>query len=1134
MPVTKILIANRGEIAVRIARAAAERGIPTVAMHSEDDAASLHVRVADEAQPLPGQGVPAYLNIDAVIEAARASGADAIHPGYGFLAENPGFARRCAEAGLTFIGPTPEQLELFGDKVCARALAEACGVPVLPGTDAPTSLEEAEAFFRSLDGAAAIVKAVAGGGGRGMRVVRRIDDLEESLERASAEARAAFGDGSVYLERLVEAPRHIEVQIVGDGAGGVIHLWERDCSIQRRHQKLVEIAPSPGLPAALRDRIAEAAVTMARSAGYRGLGTFEFLVESRDLGEGSAFAFIEANPRVQVEHTVTEEVTGLDLVDLQVQIASGRTLADLGLTQDRVPAPRGFAIQARVNMETMGEDGSPRPAGGTLLAFEPPTGPGVRTDTFGYAGYTTSPRFDSLLAKVIAHSAVDFRGAAVRAYRALAEFRIEGVQTNLPFLQSILAHEDFLDGRYSTDFIEEHRDALFGALEGHRRLQFASAPEAPAPRRAGAQVDRTDVLAVLTHGAGGPAAAGPSAPDGSGAAATEGAVRSALQGTIVSIEVAPGDQVRAGQLLVVMEAMKMQHEVRATVSGTVERITVEEGDAIYEGEPLVFIEPGETAGDARAEEEHVDLDYIRPDLAEVERRRSYTYDDAPDRREAVEKRHTRGLRTARENIEDLCDPGTFVEYGGLVVPGAGGPEVEELARKYPHDGMVNGLGSINGKWFGDPASRCAVMSYDYTVLAGTQGSLNHRKTDRILEVAHDLAMPVVIFTEGGGGRAGGPGASSSGFRVGGPLDTPTWQRLGVLSGQVPLIGVNSGFSFAGNAALLGMCDVVIATQNSSIGMGGPAMIEGGNLGVFRPEEVGPMSVQVPNGVVDIAVADEVEAVAMTRQYLSYFQGDLPEWQEHDQRLLRHAVPENRLRVYDVRKVLETVADVGSYLELRPQFGKGMVTALIRIKGRPLGVIANNPQHQSGAIESDGADKAARFMQLCDAFDLPIASFCDTPGIMVGPEAEKTALVRHASRMFVISANITVPLVTVVLRKAYGLGAMTMGAGSFKSTAMAVSWPTGEFGGMGLEGQVKLGFRAELAAIEDPAQRLARYEELVARAYERGKALNAGVSFGVDDVIDPASTRDLIASVFSSWRKPERVAGTKKRTNVDTW
>ncbi|MDA1241324.1 MAG: carbamoyl-phosphate synthase large subunit, partial [Chloroflexi bacterium] len=603
-------------------------------------------------------------------------------------------------------------------------------------------------------------------------------------------------------------------------------------------------------------------------------------------------------------------------------------------------------------------------------------------------------------------------------------------------------------------------------------------------------------------------------------------------------EAEPGSLVRAGQVLLVMEAMKMQHEVVTPVAGTFQRTTVRVGDTVYAGHVLAYVEPGDVEIEAAGDEATIDLDEIRPDLAEVERRRAYGGHEA--RADATAKRHERGLRTARENVEDLCDPGTFVEYGGLVVPSSMGRDADDLARRYPADGMINGIGAINGAQFGDAANRCVVMSYDYTVLAGTQGSLNHRKTDRMLEVAGEWGLPVVIFTEGGGGRAGGAGASTSGeasqFRVGGPLDTPTWRSLGVLSGQVPLVGINSGFSFAGNAALLGCCDVVIATANSSIGMGGPAMIEGGNLGVFRPEEVGPMSVQVPNGVVDIAVADEVEAVAVAKQYLGYFQGALPAWEAADQRLLRRAIPENRLRVYNIRSVIETLADTGSVLELRPEFGKGMVTALIRIEGKPAGLIANNPMHQSGAIESDGADKAARFMQLCDAFDLPIVSLCDTPGIMVGPEAEKTALVRHSARMFVVGANVSVPMITIVLRKAYGLGAMTMAVGTLKAPAMSVSWPTGEFGGMGLEGQVKLGFRAELAAIEDPAARKERYEELVAKAYERGKALNAAVSFGVDDVIDPADTRALIAHTFAavSHPAPRLDRRTKKRAHVDTW
>jgi acetyl-CoA carboxylase carboxyltransferase component len=399
----------------------------------------------------------------------------------------------------------------------------------------------------------------------------------------------------------------------------------------------------------------------------------------------------------------------------------------------------------------------------------------------------------------------------------------------------------------------------------------------------------------------------------------------------------------------------------------------------------------------------------------------------------------------------------------------------------------------------------------------------------------------VFFTEGGGGRAGTGGQRAGGTRtnrysdVGGgrPLDTPTFATMGRLSGGVPTVGITSRYCFAGNAALLGCCDVIIATANANIGMGGPALVEGGDLGVFRPEEIGPMDVQVPNGVVDIAVEDEEEAVAAAKKYLSYFQGSVEQWECADQRLLRRVIPENRLRIYDVREVIETLADTDSVLELRRHFGLGMVTSFIRIEGQPIGVVGNNPSHLAGAIDSDGADKAARFMQLCDAFDIPLLVLCDTPGMMVGPEVEKTALVRHCSRLFVTGANLTIPHFTLVLRKAYGLGAQAMAGGSFKEPFFAVAWPTGEFGGMGLEGQVKLGYRNELAAIEDTEERTARYEELVAMAYERGRAINSGVSFGVDDVIDPMDTRQWLLNGLRSVPQAERRT-EKKRRNVDTW
>ena len=1147
----KLLVANRGEVAIRVIRAATDLGIATVAVHSVDDARALHVRKADLARALPGSGVAAYLDGDAIIGVAEQEGCDAIHPGYGFLSENADFARRCAAAGMTFVGPRPETLELFGDKLQARTLAEQSDVPVLAATPLIDDPEQARAFLASLDkGEAIIIKAVAGGGGRGMRVVRTVEEVDEAVERCRSEAAAAFGDGSVYAERLLERARHIEVQIVGDATGAVIHLGERDCSVQRRHQKLVEIAPSPGLPDAARQKLLAAAVSLAARAGLQSLGTFEFLVGPVESDEPS-IAFIEANPRLQVEHTVTEEVTGIDLVQLQLRLAGGETLEQLGLDQASVPAPRGFAIQARVNMETMSADGTPMPAGGTLTAFEPPTGPGVRTDTFGYAGYQTSPRYDSLLAKVIAHSS-DFSAAVRRTERALAEFRVGGVSTNIAFLHAILRHPEFRAGTVTTLFVEAEMAELVSG--GSTRELFFESPARPrratglVPRTAGAAIDRLDPLAVLTHSKSAvePVHAStdgddfddyddydetPTGPPGTVA------VETLLQGTIVSLEAEVGDLVQAGQTVLVMEAMKMEHVLVTPVAGKVREIAVRPGDTVYDHSPVVFIEEMDVEGAAAASAVELDPDYIRPDLALVHERHAVLEDDA--RPDAVAARHAAGQRMARANVYDLCDPGTFVEYGGLGLPTGMDRPRAEVIRRYPTDGMITGVGAINGAQFGDPASRCAVLAYDYTVLAGTQGGVNHRKTDRLLEVAHQWKLPVVLFTEGGGGRAGQRRASRNSAgepilsQVGGPGDTPTWQRLGALSGLVPLVGINSGFSFAGNAALLGCCDVIIATANSSIGMGGPALIEGGGLGVFRPEEIGPMSVQTANGVVDVAVADEAEAVQAAKQYLSYFQGSLTQWDAADQRLLRHAIPENRLRIYDVRKVIETLADTGSVLELRRHFGLGMITAFIRIEGRPIGVIANNPEFLAGAVDSDGADKAARFMKLCDAFDIPVLSLCDTPGIMVGPEAERTALVRHAARMFVVGGNLSVPLVAVVLRKAYGLGVMTMTAAAFKSTAMIVSWPTGEFGGMGLEGSVKLGSRAELAAIEDPQERARRYEQLVAAAYENGKAIHHGESFGVDDVIDPADTRSIVSSMFASFRPPTPRDG-KKRPSVDPW
>lgn len=1118
MTVNRLLVANRGEIAVRVVRSARRLGIETVAICPADDADGAPPRLADRFETLEGRGVTAYLDIDQVVSAAQRSEATSVHPGYGFLAERADFAEAVTDAGLTFVGPRAEHLRLFGDKLAARAAATAAGVAVLAGSVGPCDIATARKLLA--DHGAIMLKAVAGGGGRGMRPVTGPDQLDEAWERAASEARAAFGLDALYVEQLVPAARHVEVQLVGDSHGGLVHLGERDCSVQRRNQKLIEIAPAPALHPGLRDRIHEAALALGNSVGYQSLGTVEFLVDAEHAHTADApFWFIETNARIQVEHTVTEAVTGVDLVETQLRVADGASLADLGLSD---PAEaNGFAVQCRINAERIGADGNVTPSGGPITRFDLAGGPGVRVDTALSAGSVVSPLYDSLLAKLIVHTPAGFDEAIAHTSAALAECRIEGPDTTLPLLGALLRQGLPYDrNEVTTTWLANRLAEVVPTIESEAR-GGGTAPSGGA----GARIDNDDPLAVLAYAHGNAAT---SARADRGATETDepgtASVRTPLQGTVVSIEVGTGQSVRAGQLIAVVEAMKMEHEVRSPASGSVRRLDAAAGDTLWEGERLLVIDVDDQVDGETTTDEVVDLDEIRPQLAEVLELRTQMMDDA--RPDAVARRHDDGKRTARENVTDLVDDGTFVEWGPMALAAQRRRRSrDDLIARSPADGLITGVGSINGEHFGAPDNRCAVMVYDYTVFAGTQGIRNHAKTDKIIDVALEGRMPFVLFAEGGGGR---PGDTD-----GGDFGSRTFSRFATMSGLIPMVGVVSGRCFAGNASLLGCCDVIIATRDTNLGMGGPAMIEGGGLGVFRPEEIGPVEVQRANGVIDVVVEDEAEATAIAKKYLSYFQGRVTDWEAPDQRLLRHIVPENRLRTYDVRRIIDTVADVDSVLELKPDFGHGMVTSLVRIEGRPLGLIANNPNHLGGAIDSDGADKAARFMQLCDAFDVPLVFLCDTPGIMVGPEIEKTALVRHSSRMFLVGANLEVPTMCVVIRKAYGLGGIAMAGGSFKVPVFSVAWPSAEFGPMGLEGSVKLGFRAELAAIEDPEERKARFDELVAKEYRRGGALNYATAFAVDDTIDPAETRRWLANTLASLR-PAAPRTEKKRPWVDGW
>ncbi|HEX4804483.1 MAG TPA: carboxyl transferase domain-containing protein [Conexibacter sp.] len=621
---------------------------------------------------------------------------------------------------------------------------------------------------------------------------------------------------------------------------------------------------------------------------------------------------------------------------------------------------------------------------------------------------------------------------------------------------------------------------------------------------------------------------------------------SPLTGVVAEVLAGEGAGVRAGAAVLVVEAMKMHHEVVAPAAGVVRELAVAVGEQVAEGQALFRVdeagadeagadEAGAGAGHAPAGDEHAPSEpdanaargaEIRPDLAELLERRRRASDDAA-RPEAVAKRHAGGLRTARENVADLCDPGSFSEYGALTLAAQRARRsLEELVEKTPGDGIVTGVGTVDGQ-------RTAVLAYDYTVLAGTQGIRNHRKTDRLLELAERHRLPVVLFAEGGGGRPGDTDSSEL-FH----LIVPSFHTFARLSGLVPRVGIVSGRCFAGNAALLGCCDVAIATPEATIGMGGPAMIEGGGLGAFSPEEVGPVGVQEPNGVIDVVAADEAEAVAAARRVLAYLRpdGGAPaDWACADQTLLRTAIPADPKRVHDPRTLLATLADDDSVLELRAAFGRTVITALARIEGRPVGVIANDPRHLAGALDADGCDKAARFVQLCDAFGLPIVSLVDTPGFMVGPESERTATVRHTSRLFLAAATASVPFLCVIVRRAFGLGAQAMAGGSLHAPAVTLAWPSGELGAMGVEGAVRLALRGELQAIADDAERERRVQDLVAAVRANSSALNAATYFELDDVIDPADTRARLAQTLAAVRIPPPDPATgRRRTMVDAW
>ena len=570
-----------------------------------------------------------------------------------------------------------------------------------------------------------------------------------------------------------------------------------------------------------------------------------------------------------------------------------------------------------------------------------------------------------------------------------------------------------------------------------------------------------------------------------------------LTGVVLEIHAQEGQPVAAGDLLLILESMKVHVRVEAEDGGKVETIYVAVGDTVQRDATLLSVS---TSTERETKAKTADFDSTpHSAIAALRQRQAMTLD--PAREAAREKRHAKGYRTARENLALLCNPDTFNEYGQLAVAAQRGRhDYEILKSSTAADGIITGVGEVNGQ-------PTAVIINDYSVLAGTQGFFHHQKLDRILEIAGQQNLPVIMYTEGGGGRPGDTDVTT----VNSGLQCASFGTWAGLSGVVPRISVANGYNFAGNAALFGAADITIATKKSWIGMAGPAMIEGGGLGTFKPTEVGPIDVQGGNGTVDIVVEDENEAAAVAQKLLGYFQGPASEWQAADQDKLQSALPENRRQTYAVREIIETLADQDSFTELRAPYGGAIVTGFARIEGKPLGILASDCTVLGGAIDVTAGEKAARFMELCDQFTIPLVVLCDTPGFMVGPEHETLGAVRRLAELFRVGAQITTPLYAVVLRKCYGLGAQALLGGSTQHPAYTLAWPTGEFGPMGLEGAVRLGFKKELEAETDPKAREALFDKLLAQQYERGQAIEVASVLEVDAVIDPADTRAHLAT-----------------------
>ncbi len=1113
----RVLIANRGEIAIRTARAAAALGIETVSVYSSADALALHTRITTESRMIDGRESPssepvrAYLNIDALIALAKASRCDCIHPGYGFLSENAGFAQRCAEEGITFIGPRSETLALFGDKTRARALAQDLGIAIISGSSGVVPNPDKAAAIAEAVGYPVMPKAAAGGGGRGMRVVTAPHEMAAAFARCESEAQAAFGDGSLFVEKQLVRPRHIEVQILADIYRNVTHLYERDCSVQLRNQKLLEIAPAAGIAPDLRQRILNDALCLAREANFVNAGTVEFLV----VPESGEHFFIECNPRIQVEHTITEQLMRFDLVEAQFRIAAGETLRGLGLPeQEEMEPPRGYAIQARIVAS----------GGGTLTGYKEPNGPGVRVDSCGYLGYTPPPQFDPMFAKVIceSNSTNSLASAIDRALRALDEFHIAGLPTNLPQLKRILAHPMLRAGDVRTTFLTEHPDLL--------------SPPGELIRTSPSQMLLEQQSAKVRGGKSMPGLSGPppetaSLPVPNGQAG----VVSPITGAVVELPVEAGTTVEVGATLMVVSAMKMESVIASSCTGVVTAIRPTElGAIVAAGQIIATIAP------AKSHEGHVTArqygdDTWAPMLAEVRALRTIAAkrfeSDSTD--PGVLRQRQRGKLTCRERIDLLLDPGSFREIGSI----AGFTD-------YDSNGRVSGFTPANhvGGW-GKIANRLAVVcADDFTSRGGHADGAISAKAFYLDQLSIDLRCPSIRLLDGssGGGsvaamvpkqqKTGESSAEeSSGTitagrpRVSGEGGSFLVPHLGSATyasqlAQVPVVNVLLGsvVGIGAAKAVLGHFAVMVR-DIAQLFVAGPPVVNHAMGYDISKEELGGWQVHCRNGSVDNLAQSEEEAAALTRRFLSYLPSsayevppilppDSNDPVDRREEELFTIIPRKRTTTFDMRRAIRLMADRGSFFEIGPLWGTDQIVGFLRFNGYPMGVVASDCRHlNGGAMTADGCDKLIRHLDTCDLFHLPILNLIDSPGFAVGLEHEISGTIRKGAEWMIAYAQVSVPIFTVIMRRSFGVAGNNYATPRSGASARVV-WPAADVGGIPPEGGIEAAYKRQLAEAADPVALRAEINERIERARGPIGPLN---KFQIEEMIDPRDTRRWI-------------------------